>query len=85
MGLIESIDVVPIFQNEKEPGNQKRVANQHKTGTRVISPRNAGRTTCVARAKELLSTNESRYSMIYDKLFKNLQGTFECGLEYLIR
>ena len=81
---MESIDVVPIFQIEKELGNWKRVANQHKTGTHVISPRNAGRTTCVARAKELLSTNESRYSMIYDKLLNNLQGTFECGLEYLI-
>ena len=35
------IDAVQISLNEKEPGNQKRAATQSKTGTRVLSPRNA--------------------------------------------
>ena len=75
-GLVESIDVVPIFLNEKELGNQKRVVNQSKMGTHVISPGNTGRTTHVqialAKVTELFPTNGLRYSMIYAKLFKKI-------------
>ena len=64
------------------------MANQSKMGTHVISPRNAGRTTRVqialTKVTELFTTNGLRYSMIYAKLFKDLQGTFKYGLEYLI-
>ena len=50
-------------------------------GTRVISPGNAGRTTCVqialAKVMELFPTNGSRYSMIYAKLFKKSAGNIQ--------
>ena len=83
------IDAVQISLNEKEPGNRKRAATQSKTGTRVLSPRNAEKTAHVrvalVKITESFSSNGSRYSMIYVNLFKSLQETLEYGSEYLIR